>query len=474
MVLIQHHKPRRGPSSPTQAPAQATPAQTSPLPRTTTKENLTPNHGTLLSNIQLSSLSGPQLNTLANLVSTRGVVFLRDQYLTPEVQLRISKYLSRDTSVNEASNDIIPITEPDTTAHDSEDEDEEEEGWYTDDSPTQNASSTASFTIFKASSSKTQTQSNSRTAWVSQYGLYASLSAPMRALVDGLHVDVGRVKGKKEYEPFVVEHPNTGVKVLNTGVLAGGGGFRELKKKEGENILNFLTQHIDSSHAETLQWTWRANDVAIWDNRAVAYKHLVPSSFPGSSYSQTFGIVQGTKTVSAAPTHITPIAPLKPPPTTTPTNPNPPKPKKPHYNNTPSRRIIHHQLSFLHPTPSPSPPLPLPSTPHSAKTITPPHPHQRADSLSPISSPPSSPTSSTNPSSPNKQESPKNPAPPPPKKQSLSNSPLRRIVERQVSSSPSSLKAGNDVLQQQQQGVKRKLDVDFSKWGGSRRVGVYS
>lgn len=241
MVLIQYYKAPRGPA---QTPPQATPAQSSPLPRGTTSKNLGPNHGTLLSNIQLSTLTDPQLNALAKLVSTRGVVFLRDQHLTLEVQSRISNYLSSGSPTNKTEEDIIPATDTETIAENENEDDEDGEKWHTDKVPTHNTSSTSSFTIFNASSADNE-KGSTRTAWVSLYGLYESLSRPMQALVDGLHVDAGRVKGEKEYVPLVVEHPETGAKALNVEVLEGGGGrVRELKRKEGGTYAAaYLTFH---------------------------------------------------------------------------------------------------------------------------------------------------------------------------------------------------------------------------------------
>lgn len=57
-----------------------------------TRTDLTESIGTLLSQIQLSSLSNTQLDELALLVSERGVVFFRDQDLTTEQQVKLFEH----------------------------------------------------------------------------------------------------------------------------------------------------------------------------------------------------------------------------------------------------------------------------------------------------------------------------------------------------------------------------------------------
>lgn len=56
------------------------------------REDLTESIGTLLSNVQLATLSAQQLDELALLVSERGVVFFRDQDLTTEQQVRLFEH----------------------------------------------------------------------------------------------------------------------------------------------------------------------------------------------------------------------------------------------------------------------------------------------------------------------------------------------------------------------------------------------
>lgn len=62
---------------------------------TATRSDLTTSIGTELSGIQLSTLDSHALDELALLVSERGVVFLRNQDVMKEKQIRISKHYSK-------------------------------------------------------------------------------------------------------------------------------------------------------------------------------------------------------------------------------------------------------------------------------------------------------------------------------------------------------------------------------------------
>lgn len=57
-----------------------------------TRIDLTESIGTLLTNIQISSLNPEQLDELALLVSERGVVFFREQDLTTDSQVRVFEH----------------------------------------------------------------------------------------------------------------------------------------------------------------------------------------------------------------------------------------------------------------------------------------------------------------------------------------------------------------------------------------------
>jgi alpha-ketoglutarate-dependent taurine dioxygenase len=57
--------------------------------------DLTESVGTVLENVQLSQLTGDQLDELALLVNERGVVFFREQDLTTEKQVELFQHYGK-------------------------------------------------------------------------------------------------------------------------------------------------------------------------------------------------------------------------------------------------------------------------------------------------------------------------------------------------------------------------------------------
>lgn len=109
-------KRRGGNESPRAIPSQNEPEpavgdQTASLLSIATRTDLNPSIGTQLSNVQLSNFTPPQLDELASLVSERGVVFLRDQDLTAEEQIRIFEHYgsAAGTQIVEKSQDALKI-----------------------------------------------------------------------------------------------------------------------------------------------------------------------------------------------------------------------------------------------------------------------------------------------------------------------------------------------------------------------------
>lgn len=199
--------------------------------------------GTLLEGVQLSQLSGQQLDELALLVTERGVVFFRDQDLTTEKQVELFQHygiLDR----HPAQKDQKHVTIKGST------EDHREIAAYTP-WPSGDFHADTSFEVNPPSYSMLRMEEHpdvgGDTAWVSQYGLYDALSDASKRHVDGLHaVHTSRLQydtildlwgtGPNRppidtHHPAVRTHPVSGLKALNVnpGFVTG---FAELKKKE--------------------------------------------------------------------------------------------------------------------------------------------------------------------------------------------------------------------------------------------------
>lgn len=244
------------------------------------RADLTESLGTVLSDVQLSQLTPQQLDELALLVTERGVVFLRNQDLTTESQVRLFSHygiLDRHPSQRDTQHVVIRGSR----------EDHREILKYTP-WPSGDFHADTSFEVNPPSYSLLRMEEHppvgGDTAWVSTYGLYDALSTAMRRFVDGLHavhtsrlqydtiIDLWGVGPNRppvdSHHPAVRTHPVTGLKALNVnpGFVTG---FAELKKVESDKLLDFFAYHIHSADDHAVRWKWEVGSVAMWDNRFV-------------------------------------------------------------------------------------------------------------------------------------------------------------------------------------------------------------
>jgi taurine dioxygenase len=128
------------------------------------------------------------------------------------------------------------------------------------------------------------------TLWTNLAAAYQGLSAPLRALADGLQAEHrfnarGLVRDARNpyfertashpfvaIHPVVRLHPHTGERVLFvnpvfTSHLLG------VSPRESERLLEQFFEHL-SNPVYTVRFRWQAGDVAFWDNQATA--HLAP------------------------------------------------------------------------------------------------------------------------------------------------------------------------------------------------------
>ncbi|KAK4200212.1 putative alpha-ketoglutarate-dependent sulfonate dioxygenase [Triangularia verruculosa] len=131
------------------------------------------------------------------------------------------------------------------------------------------------------------------TAWVSWYGLYDTLSDAMKNFLSGLHaihtsrlqydtiLDLWQVPPDRApvdtHHPTVRTHPVTSLKALNVN-LGFVTGFAELRKYEGDKILDFLNYHIHAADDHYVRFKWEVGSVALWDSRAVVHR-VIPGSY---------------------------------------------------------------------------------------------------------------------------------------------------------------------------------------------------
>ena len=128
------------------------------------------------------------------------------------------------------------------------------------------------------------------TEWTNLAAAYATLSAPIRELIDGLtavhHNVLHVVKGEpnklaREFmatplrarHPVVTVHPETGERQLyvNPDYTSH---IVELSRQESGHLLEMLNEHV-CSREFTVRFRWRPGSIAFWDNRATA--HIAPA-----------------------------------------------------------------------------------------------------------------------------------------------------------------------------------------------------
>ncbi|MFK3797257.1 MULTISPECIES: taurine dioxygenase [unclassified Pseudomonas] len=130
------------------------------------------------------------------------------------------------------------------------------------------------------------------TLWASGIAAFEALSAPLRALLDGLTAthdftrsfplerfgttaedlarwEETRRKNPPLSHPVIRTHPVSGRKALfvNDGFTTR---INELESAESEAILKLLFAHATRPEF-TIRWRWQVNDVAMWDNRVTQH-----------------------------------------------------------------------------------------------------------------------------------------------------------------------------------------------------------
>ena len=148
-----------------------------------TLTDLTESIGSVLEGVQLSQLNPTQLDELALLVNERGVVFFRDQDLDTDGQVKLFEHygiLDRHPAQKDVKHVVIRGSTQDHR---------EISNWTP--WPQGDFHADTSFEINPPSYSLLRMEEHppvgGDTAWISGYGLYDTLSDPMKKFVEGLH-----------------------------------------------------------------------------------------------------------------------------------------------------------------------------------------------------------------------------------------------------------------------------------------------
>ncbi|OPC77335.1 hypothetical protein B4N89_43225 [Embleya scabrispora] len=118
------------------------------------------------------------------------------------------------------------------------------------------------------------------TLWADMESAYTALSAPMRALLDGLTAEHDVTKSRSHrggdtqalppvVHPVVRTHPVTGRRCLYVNRIFTT-RIVELDERENELLLPYLFDHVTRPEFQ-VRFTWRPGDIALWDNRGTQH-----------------------------------------------------------------------------------------------------------------------------------------------------------------------------------------------------------
>ncbi|MFY0409444.1 TauD/TfdA dioxygenase family protein, partial [Solicola sp. PLA-1-18] len=134
-------------------------------------------------------------------------------------------------------------------------------------------------------------ESGGDTAWANTVTAYESLTPGLRALVEGLwarhtndydyaQAETERSESDRAYgeefrrtvyrteHPVVRVHPETGERSIVLGQFAER--IVGLSRADSDHLIDLVQAHVTRLE-NTVRWSWRLGDVAIWDNRATQH-----------------------------------------------------------------------------------------------------------------------------------------------------------------------------------------------------------
>jgi taurine dioxygenase len=260
-----------------------------------TVEPVTTNVGAVIGGLDLRGPLTPETTALVRrTLVERGVVFFRDQALTDEqywaFTARFGVPLKDETTGTEQNRAADLMTANFALSRHAT------SVWHAD---TTSLATPPWATVLRA---VRPTAVGGDTCWSSMYAAWEALSAPMRAMLDGLtavhsiQLTFDRMldyaagfeaqylprHAREQVHPVVLTHPETGRKALyvsesfTTRIV-------ELSPSESAAVLSMLFRHVEKPDF-CMRWKWRANDMAFWDNRCV--QHYAVPDYEGERIMQ--------------------------------------------------------------------------------------------------------------------------------------------------------------------------------------------
>ena len=249
-------------------------------------EKLTPHAGAEVRGVDLSQpLDEATFKEIHAALIDNGVIFFRDQHLTPDQQKAFGRLFGElhlhpaAPSLLEGHPEILVIHADESSRHVAG------ENWHSDVSCDLEPPMGSILYMHELP------PVGGDTLFASMYAAYEALSEPMRrflepltAMHEGEHVyrgrygvnDTGKVFPKAEH-PVIRTHPASGRKALFVN-----GGFTtritQLTRPESDALLQFLYRHVETPEFHC-RFRWQVNSVAFWDNRCVQH-HAMWDYYP--------------------------------------------------------------------------------------------------------------------------------------------------------------------------------------------------
>jgi taurine dioxygenase len=248
-------------------------------------EKLTPHAGAEVRGVDLSRpIDEPLFKEIHAALMDNGVIFFRDQHLTPDQQKAFGRlfgelHIHPAAPAPEGHPEILVIHADENSKHVAG------ENWHSDVSCDLEPPMGSILYMHELP------PVGGDTLFASMYAAYEALSEPMKrflepltAMHEGEHVYRGRYglddRGKsfpRAEHPVVRTHPVSGRKALYVN-----GGFTtripQLKRAESDAVLQMLYRHVETPEFHC-RFRWQVNSVAFWDNRCMQH-HAMWDYYP--------------------------------------------------------------------------------------------------------------------------------------------------------------------------------------------------
>jgi taurine dioxygenase len=249
-------------------------------------EKLTPHAGAEIRGVDLSRpLDEPTFKEVHAALIDNGVIFFRDQHLTPAQQKAFGR-LFGELHIHPAAPREVPEHPEILVIHaDENSRHVAGENWHSDVSCDPEPPMGSILYMHELP------PVGGDTLFASMYAAYDALSEPMKRFLEpltaihaGEHVyrgrygtdDTGKVFPRAEH-PVIRTHPVSGRKALFVN-----GGFttriKELPKPESNAVLQFLFHHVETPEFHC-RFRWQPRSVAFWDNRCMQH-HAMWDYYP--------------------------------------------------------------------------------------------------------------------------------------------------------------------------------------------------